>query len=284
MNCRTTKKDLRIGTDLLNAYNSNNFDEDAKKELIKEVRYLIGYNKLPKECVDIIKSYMLTPTQRYLEKKDFINNHLLYLSPVYHIIPYIRKVSKIRNIPTECDTLPKLKKLLIKTIDNTNTSYLEHRILKDDRADYSDFYKKLKWAGRDCINELYQKIKIPTYEAVFNKYHHIRFRGSDINYIEWNNTSENRMLMEWYKNSYSNELLEKTELFITTHLNRLFTTFINRIKCKFLDHTILQFIDNSDYYIIQSVQLYHYTRDFITHIFKDRLVKNYITYRIKKLK
>jgi hypothetical protein len=218
-------------------------------------------------------------------KKDFIKNHLPYFSPLKHIIPYICKLSNKwsdqTNIPTECDTLPKLKKLLIKKIDNTNKSYLEYRIPKYEYADYDDFYENLECIGKDYIDELYKKIKIPTYEALYKKYH--PRKGRCINYKEWVNTPENSMMFEWwYKNSsYRNEVSEKTKIFIITHLNRLFTTFVNRIKCKFLTNIILQFIDNSDYYIIQSVQLYHYEQDFVNHIFKDRLVKNYIISLIK---
>jgi hypothetical protein len=72
---RTTKQDTKIATQLLKAYNSTDFDEDAKKELIKEVRFLIGFN-LPKECVDIIKQYLLLPKNKYVIKKRFIDEYI----------------------------------------------------------------------------------------------------------------------------------------------------------------------------------------------------------------
>ena len=61
-----------MATDLRMALtNSKEFDESDKKEILTEIRYLEGYI-FPKECVDLIKTYLLLPKNIYYSKKLFI--------------------------------------------------------------------------------------------------------------------------------------------------------------------------------------------------------------------
>lgn len=113
MNFRTTKRDTLIATQLLKAYNSTDFDEDAKKELIKEIRFLIGFD-LPKECVDIIKQYLLLPRHIYIAKQRFINECIPRV-PVIHMIQFIYMEADCDDYCKKLFTNPHLtKKLLVK--------------------------------------------------------------------------------------------------------------------------------------------------------------------------
>jgi len=69
----STLKDIQMAINLRPALLSKKFDEYGKKEILKEIRYLEGY-QLPKECVVIIKEYLLLPKNIYLSKKIFIQN------------------------------------------------------------------------------------------------------------------------------------------------------------------------------------------------------------------
>ena len=69
----STLKDIQMAINLRPALLSKDFDEVGKKEILKEIRYLEGY-QLPKECVVIIKEYLLLPKNIYLSKKIFIQN------------------------------------------------------------------------------------------------------------------------------------------------------------------------------------------------------------------
>jgi hypothetical protein len=69
---KTNKNDRRIAKDLLKAFHSSDFDQDAKKEILTEIRYLLGF-KLPEDCLFLVKSYLLLPRDVFLSKQKFWN-------------------------------------------------------------------------------------------------------------------------------------------------------------------------------------------------------------------
>ena len=75
---RTTENDRVIAKNLMVAFNDTiNFEENDRTLILKEIRYLTGYS-LPKICVNIIKSYIISPQYKYeIEKNNYLPHSYL---------------------------------------------------------------------------------------------------------------------------------------------------------------------------------------------------------------
>jgi len=93
----STLKDLQIANNLRPALASKVFDEDGKKEILKEIRYLEGY-QLPTECVVLIKEYLLLPKNIYLSKKIFIQNITKVSLSKLNDILFVHFNNKVMNL------------------------------------------------------------------------------------------------------------------------------------------------------------------------------------------
>ena len=139
---KTTDKDRRMSKDLIRASKDvKNFDDDARREILKEVRRLIGFN-MPIECLVIIKSYLLLPRDLFFLKQQFWQ--------------YIK--------PLPCYHLMTILELELGSCELLSSGYTIDDALKMDSCTIDDFGK---WDSKLALNMVLTKMnKLPVKEQI----------------------------------------------------------------------------------------------------------------------
>jgi hypothetical protein len=116
---KTNKNDRRIVKDLLKAHKDyKNFDEEARTEILKEIRRLVGFS-IPEGVLFIIKSYLILPRDIFLAKSTFLSK-IVHI-PSYHLLTIAENAEVIDELGDTTNTKWTTKQV-INTITNAISS------------------------------------------------------------------------------------------------------------------------------------------------------------------